>query len=92
MSLKFYFKTTIWEEIEVPEEHQSYVLEKIKADVITTGNELYDEADKASFVEHLKCNMIYDTQEALWPKLEDPRATLEVTDADTWTVIFSNKL
>ena len=73
------FKTTIWERVEIPKEHEEEILEKIKDGTITSANTLfnYQPKDGKGYLD-LDCEKLGDTSEQMTVEENGGCSTIEV--------------
>lgn len=77
------FKITTWERIEIPEEHQSEVLDKIKKGIISIPQDVCEE------IGHDETEMLNDYKEEITIEENDGQRTIEVYD-DNYQLIHQN--
>lgn len=86
--MKFDFKITAWERVEVPEELEAAVLEKVKSGDLRTTNEII------SFVEDrggsVSWEVIPECEEYLTPQDNGGEATIEVMEDGEF--LYTNSL
>jgi hypothetical protein len=80
--MKFEFKITTWERVEVPEEKEQEILQLIKEGKITSSNEIFDHCPEASF------EIIPEVEEQMTPEENGDEATIEVSEGNEF--LFDN--
>lgn len=89
------FKITIWERVEIPEEFEEEILEKIKDGTIASANDLfgYQPKDGKGYLD-LDCEKLDDTSEQMTVEENGGCSVVEVwdnnPDAQGMTCIFEN--
>lgn len=76
--MKFDFKITTWERVEVPTEHEEKVLEAIKNGTITSSQDVFDLLEDDT--DMIDCNVILETEEQMSVEDNGGNSTIEVLD------------
>lgn len=79
------FKVTAWERVEIPEEIEQEVLEKIQNGEIKSANEVFEKCQH----DELNCEMLLDTSLQMKIEENDFNSTIEVFNDDS-ALIWKN--
>jgi len=81
--MKFYFKITTWEVVEVNDCDETFVFNEIKAGRISSSNDVYNTVNGA------RHEIVLDSEVTLTPEKNDGESTIDVEDANG-EKIYSN--
>lgn len=78
----FDFKMTVWERVEVPEEFEKVIAEKIRTGEILTTDDVYNEVQKLNPALEASHVVIDDTECYMNPENNNNDPTIEIMDQD----------